>query len=164
MATSAWTHCAVTATALTDFTAENGATRPVPASHLWSAEQIAFKLKDSTISTLPAESPEGHGVSWKPVIAEIPKGSFILWDTRLLHGAGANHSNQPGPSIISPYVLGWLRQFDNFAYGLSHERLRSFSPRLQKLTGLDWFRGGYANVNNMSPREWLWDRKVQQRA
>ena len=150
--------------ALTDFTEENGATRLVPGSHLWSAEKVAYDLKDATLPSVPGSSPKGYGVDWKPIIAEVPKGSLILWDTRLLHGAGPNQSNRPRPSIISPYVLGWLRQFDNFAYGLSHEKLRSFSRRLQQLIGLESFRGSYSNVNNMSPREWLWDRKAHQPA
>ena len=152
--------------ALCDFTEANGATRLVPGSHLWSAEEVAYDVaEEGRVSHLPASDPKAMNGNWKPIIAEAPKGSVILWDSRLLHGGGANVTDQPRPSIISPFCLGWVRQFDNFAYGIPHERLRGFSPQLQQLVGLERYRGGYSNVNNMSPREWLWgERKVQQAA
>lgn len=152
--------------ALTDFTADNGATRLVPGSHLWSAEQVAYEAAEAgQVTHLPATHPKGYGTEWMPIVAEVPKGSVILYDSRLLHGGGANITDKPRPSIISPFCIGWVRQLDNFAYGLSHARLRSSSPRLQQLVGLERYRGSYSNVNNMSPREWLWgDHKVQQRA
>ena len=150
--------------ALSDFTADNGATRLLPGSHHWPAEKVAYEVAEAgRVTHLPATNPKGYGAEWTPVIAEAPKGSLIMYDSRLLHGGGANVTNEPRPSIISPFCLGWVRQFDNFAYGLTHEKLRSFSPKLQQLVGLERYRGGYSNVNNMSPREWLWgDRKVQQ--
>ena len=150
--------------ALVDFTEANGATRFVPGSHLWSADQVAYEAaEESHVSNLPAANPKGYGTEWMPIIAEAPKGSVIIWDGRILHGGGANVSDKPRPSIISPFCVGWARQLDNFAYGLTHEKLRSFSPQLQQLVGLERYRGGYGQVNNMSPREWLWgDRKAWQ--
>lgn len=145
--------------ALTDFTEANGATRVVPGSHLWTAEQVAYEVVDGSFSQVPGANPKGYGTEWMPVIAEAPKGSMIIFDTRILHGAGGNNSDKPRPSIISPYVLGWLRQLDNFAYGLPHEKARGFSDRLQQLIGLDCHRQHYAQVNNMSPRDWLWNRE-----
>ena len=151
---------------LVDFTEENGATRIVPGSHLWTSEQVAYQVAENTpVANLPASNPKGYGTDWMPIIAEAPKGSIILWDGRILHGGGANVSDAPRPSIISPFCVGWARQLDNFAYGLTHEKLRSLSPQLQQLVGLERYRGGYSNVNNMSPREWLWgDRKAHQPA
>ena len=148
--------------ALTDFTEENGATRLVPGSHLWSAEDVAYEQSDASYGQVPASQPKGYGTDWMPIVAEIPKGSVIVYDIRLLHGSGANRTDKPRPCIISPYVLGWIRQLDAFAYGLSQEKLKSFSSRLRKLIGLECYRGNYAHVNNMSPSQWLWDRKVHQ--
>ncbi|KHK88966.1 phytanoyl-CoA dioxygenase family protein [Novosphingobium malaysiense] len=148
---------------LTDFTTENGATRVVPGSHLWPADKVSYEMAEaSNVSNLPAMHIRGYGTEWEPVVAEAPKGSVILFDSRLVHGGGANTTDKARPSIISPFCRGWVRQLDNFAYALSHEKMRSFSPQLQQLIGLEKYRGGYSNVNNMSPREWLWDRKVQQ--
>ena len=149
---------------LCDFTKDNGATRLVPGSHLWSAEQVAYDVAEGgTVTHLPAVNPKGCGTDWTPIYAEAPKGSIIMYDSRLLHSGGANITDKPRPSIISPFCLGWVRQFDNFAYGLTQEKLRSFSPELQQLIGLERHRGGYGHVNNMSPREWLWgERNVHQ--
>jgi ectoine hydroxylase-related dioxygenase (phytanoyl-CoA dioxygenase family) len=156
--------CVNTLLALTDFTEENGATRLVPGSHLWTAEQVAYDVVDAGFSQVPGSNPKGYGTDWTPVVAEVPKGSIIMWDSRILHGGGANASDSPRPSIISPYVLGWIRQLDNFAYGVPAEKARTFSPRLQELIGLDCYRKHYSQVNNMSPREWLWGRGAPQPA
>lgn len=151
-----------TIVALVDFTEENGATRLVPGSHLWSEAAVAYEQADTSYAQVPASQPKGYGSDWTPIVAEIPKGSVIVYDMRLLHGSGDNRSDKPRPSLISPYVLGWIRQLDNFAFGLPPEKLRSLSPRLQRLIGLECYRGHYGHVNNMSPREWLWDRKTHQ--
>ena len=148
--------CVNTALALVDFTADNGATHLVPGSHLWEEERI----EGTGFFRSPDDKPKGYGTEWTPVFAEAPKGSIILWDARLLHAGGANTTNAPRPSIISPYIVGWCRQLDNFAYGMPQETLRSFSPKLQKLVGLDTYRGGYAHVNFKSPREYLWGKEI----
>ena len=148
--------------ALTDFTEENGATRLVPGSHLWSEEQVAYEQADAVNGQVPASQPKGYGTDWEPIVAEIPKGAMILFDMRLLHGSGENRTDKPRPCIISPYVLGWIRQLDAFGYAIPQEKLRSFSPRLRRLVGLECYRGKYGSVNKMSPSEWLWDRQAHQ--
>jgi len=144
--------CVNTALALVDFTKENGATHLVPGSHLWSAD----KVEGMGFFRDPDIKPEGFGVEWEPLIMEVPKGSMFLWDSRVLHGGRANTSSAPRPAIISPYILGWCRQLDNFAYAIPREKARSFPPRLQQLIGLDTYRGGYGHVHFKSPRDWLW--------
>jgi len=149
--------------ALTDFTEANGATRIVPGSHLWTADKVAYDMAENgPVTHLPAEHIKGAGTDWKPIVAEAPKGSVILFDSRLVHGAGANLSDKARPSIISPFCRGWIRQLDNFAYAIPQERLRTFSPELQKLVGLEMYRGGYGGVNNQNPNQWLWERQLQQ--
>jgi ectoine hydroxylase-related dioxygenase (phytanoyl-CoA dioxygenase family) len=153
-----------TIVALTDFTVENGATRVVPGSHKWSAAEVAYEESDAEYGQVPASQPKGYGDDWTPVPVELRKGSVLVYDFKLLHGAGANRTDQPRPSIISPYVLGWIRQLDAFGYGMPEEKLKSFPPRLRRLVGLECYRGNYGHVNNMSPAEWLWDRKEHQPA
>ena len=148
---------------LIDFTEENGATVLVSGSHRWTAEEVAFEQSEKSQPLLPGAQPRGYGTTWTPISMEAPKGSVILYDSRIMHGAGANRTDRPRPSIISPYVVGWARQLDNFAYALPFDRMRTFSPRLQQLVGLDIVRGGYSQVNNMSPRAWLWDRPAHVR-
>lgn len=154
--------CVNTVLALVDFTPDNGSTRIVPGSHLWPAEKVAYETVDSIFAAVPGDHVKGYGTEWTPSVLEMPKGSIALWDSRVLHGAGPNESDAPRPSIISPYILGWMRQLDNFAYAIPQERLRGFSPRLQQLVGLDCFRQHYSQVNNMSPREWLWGEGGEQ--
>ena len=150
---------------LCDFTEDNGATRLVPGSHEWTAEQVAYEVAEAgPVTHLPNVNPKGYGTDWMPIVAEAAKGSVIMYDSRLLHGGGANVTDKPRPSVISPFCPGWIRQFDNFYLGLTVEKMRGFSPQLQQLIGLERYRGGYNQVNNMSPREWLWDRKEQQPA
>lgn len=121
---------------LVDFTEENGATNLVPGSHTWSEEDVAYEQADSSYGQVPASQPKGYGVDWKPIVAEIPQGSVIVYDMRLLHGAGANRTDKPRPSIISPYVLGWIRQLENSICGTPLEKLQAFEPRLKRLVAL----------------------------
>src|ERR1039457_6012908 len=60
--------------ALDDFTAENGATKIVPASHVG-----------------PARKPDTS----EAVPVEMPAGSVLLFSGRLYHGAGASISDRP---------------------------------------------------------------------
>ena len=149
--------CVNSALALVDFTENNGATLLVPGSHLWSPEQIEgtgfFRSAD--------DKPKGYGTEWMPISAVAPKGSLVLWDSRLLHAGGANTSGKPRPAVISPYIVGWTRQLSNFAFAIPPERARTFSPRLQELIGLACYRGHYCHVDGKSPREHLWGKAAE---
>src|ERR1700736_2981357 len=68
-------HLLVFMWAVTDFTAENGATRAIPGSHLWPADRQ------------PAEDD--------PVdYLEMPQGSFAVWLGSTYHAASVNHTRQ----------------------------------------------------------------------
>jgi len=146
---------------LTDFTEANGATNLVPGTHKWTAAEISYESDDPDYKQVPGGHPAGYGTRWTPIIAEAPKGSVIVYDVRLLHGAGANRTNERRPSIIMNYIQGWMRQCDNFIAGTEMEKLRSFPPRLQQLCGLGRYRGHFGHVNNMDPTQWLFDRPAQ---
>ncbi len=76
--------------AVSDFTAENGATRIVPGSHTWPRERIA--REDEIVQ------------------AEMPRGSAVVYLGSVLHGAAVNTTDQPRSAIVSGYAVGWLRQ------------------------------------------------------
>jgi len=152
--------CVNTALALCDFTSENGATHLVPGSHLWSAEQVA----GMGFFRSPDVKPQGFGTEWEPLVMTVPKGTMFLWDSRVLHGGRANTGTTPRPSIISPYIVGWCRQLDNFAFTIPPEKARTFPERLQQLIGLDVYRGAYGHVQFKSPKDFLWGNKPPGRA
>jgi len=80
--------------AMSDFTADNGATLLVPGSHRWSADRV----------------PADHEI----VAAEMPAGSVLVWLGGTLHGAGANITDDVWRyGVIMTYSLSWLRQEEN---------------------------------------------------
>ena len=76
--------------AITDFTVENGATRLVPGSHRSGVH--------------PAPNQD-YDVSH----AEVPAGSFVVWEGRTWHAASLNTGNSPRVGITTywtaPYTL-----------------------------------------------------------
>jgi ectoine hydroxylase-related dioxygenase (phytanoyl-CoA dioxygenase family) len=108
--------------ALTDFTAENGATRVLPGSHRWADEL--------------EPGPE------QAVAATMPRGSALLYLGSLYHGAGANRSNADRIGLNVGYSLGWLRQEENQYLACPPEVARTLPVELAKLVG--YRRGSYA--------------------
>ena len=133
--------------ALTDFTAANGATRLVPASHR-------------------RESPE-YGGAYETIAAEMPKGSVLLWDGALWHGGGANVSDARRTGIAMNYCAGFIRQQENQQLGLDPNLVKTFPARLQELIGYGVYRGLIGHIEKNSPAQLLnggggfrsiWDR------
>jgi ectoine hydroxylase-related dioxygenase (phytanoyl-CoA dioxygenase family) len=80
--------------ALTDFCAENGATRVVPGSHRWPLDR----------------SPEPDEIA----DAEMPTGSAVLYLGSTIHGGGANSTGDEWRlGLHVSFVLGWLRTEEN---------------------------------------------------
>ena len=107
--------------AISDFTADNGGTRLVPGSHLWS--QGRTHTEDEV------------------AVAEMPAGSVLYWLGGTLHGAGANVSDGWRFGLILSYSVGWVRQEENQFLSISPETVRKLSPELQALTGREDHRG-----------------------
>lgn len=98
-----------------DFTAENGATRIVPGSHLWPADREA---KDDEI-----------------VQAEMSQGSLVVWLGKTLHGLAANTTDSPRTGISIAFSAGWLRQEENQYLTYPVETVKQFPEELQQLLG-----------------------------
>jgi len=112
--------------ALDDFTTENGATR------LWPRSQFA---------PLHRAVKEADAV-----VAEMARGSALVFLGSLTHGAGANRSAAPRTGLIFSYCLGWLRQYENQYLACPPEIARSFPAPLRALVGYRIHRpnlGGY---------------------
>jgi ectoine hydroxylase-related dioxygenase (phytanoyl-CoA dioxygenase family) len=124
--------------ALTDFTAENGATRVIPGSH----------LRD--------HSPT-FGARYDSVPAEMRAGSVLVWHGSLWHGGGANRTERRRVGIAMNYCAGFIRQQENQQLGIPREIARGFSPRLRELVGYGVYQGLIGHIDKRSPMELLGD-------
>ena len=103
--------------ALSDFTAENGATHVVLGSH--------------------REEPRGGTLSHRQptVQALIPKGSVLIWTGWSVHGAGVNTSSERRIGMNINYALGFLAQEENQLLACPPHLARRLPEPLQRLIG-----------------------------
>jgi ectoine hydroxylase-related dioxygenase (phytanoyl-CoA dioxygenase family) len=120
--------------ALDDFTASNGATQVVPASHH------------------PAIRKPDHG---QAVPVEMPAGSVLLFSGRLYHGAGANTSTGPRLAVVIDYQQPWLRPCEAHTLSADPARVRMLPQRLQELLGYNQPSPYFGFINGKHPRHWL---------
>ncbi|HAP77796.1 MAG TPA: hypothetical protein DCR14_17160 [Acidimicrobiaceae bacterium] len=103
--------------AISDFTAEAGATRVVPGSHRWD---------DYSRQPQPDEICQ----------AVMPAGSGMIYTGRVLHGAGANATTDEWRyGLHLSYVLGWLTPEEAGPLGTSWSEVEHLSPTAQRLLG-----------------------------
>ncbi len=108
--------------ALTDFTAENGATRVVPGSHKWEWRQ----------------EPEPEQICQ----AEMSKGSVLLYSGSVIHSGGENRTEESRMGLNMTYCLGWLRQEENQYLSCPPHVAKDLPFELQELLG--YTQGNYA--------------------
>lgn len=115
--------------ALSEFDANNGATRLIPGSHQWSDEAAP----DERLA----------------IAAQMSPGSLLIWEGATYHGAGANHTSRIRTGALIGYSLGWLRQFENQYLAVPPELARTLSPELQALLGYEnhGYLGTYEGVD-----------------
>jgi ectoine hydroxylase-related dioxygenase (phytanoyl-CoA dioxygenase family) len=103
--------------ALSDFTAENGATRVAPGSHLWS--DYSRQATDNEITQ-----------------AVMPAGSGMIYLGKTLHSAGANKTESEARfGMHLSYVLGWLTPEEAGCLGVTEDRAKTFTKQQQQLLG-----------------------------
>lgn len=120
---------------LDDFTAANGATRLIPGSHLWGRDRVPQ----------PGEA----------VCAEAPAGSVILWLGSLLHGGGANSTNQTRRGVVMSYRLGWLASSEKLLLSIPPDVARTLPERLQRLLGYQLHKPNLGWIEGQDPIRWL---------
>jgi ectoine hydroxylase-related dioxygenase (phytanoyl-CoA dioxygenase family) len=101
--------------ALTEFTAENGATRIVPGSHRWGPERVAHDEES--------------------VPAVMPAGSVVFFLGSTWHSGGHNRSTSPRVGMFAKYSLGHLRQEENQFLIAPPDIARTLTPELRGLIG-----------------------------
>jgi ectoine hydroxylase-related dioxygenase (phytanoyl-CoA dioxygenase family) len=121
--------------ALSDFTEEQGATRVIPGSHLWTDFHQSPKREDAVAAVMPA-------------------GGALLYLGKTVHGAGANRTRDAWRhGLHMSFVLGWLTPEEASPLGVPWEIARRYSPRVQRMLG-------YASPGpalHAPPRNWLLD-------
>ena len=103
--------------ALTDFTAENGATVIAPGSHRWPG-------------AMPEVQPE------QTCQAVMPAGAALLYNGKVIHGGGANTTtDQWRIGLHAGFVLGWLRSEENHQLTTSLDTARRLPEHAQRMLG-----------------------------
>ncbi|WP_431232910.1 phytanoyl-CoA dioxygenase family protein [Mycolicibacterium psychrotolerans] len=102
--------------AMTDYTAEMGATRVVPGS------QVGDKK--------PTDYADDECVQ-----AEMSRGSVLLYSGKIVHSGAANRSDQVRRAINVNYCVGWVRQEENQFLSVPMEIARDLDDDLLKLIG-----------------------------
>lgn len=123
--------------AITDFTADNGATRIVPGTHL------------------AAETPPPFGDLPGQMAAEMPAGSVMVYNGSMWHGGGANKTDRRRVGVAMNYCAGWMRQQENQQLGIPLDVAKTFSPRLRKLVGYGLYRKLLGHIDKCSPVDLL---------
>lgn len=103
--------------AISDFTAEVGATRVVPGSHRWD---------DYSRRAEPDEVCQ----------AVMPAGSGVIYTGRVIHSGGANATTDTWRyGLHVSYVLGWITPEEAGPLATPWEDVAHLSPQAQRLLG-----------------------------
>ncbi len=100
--------------ALSDFTAQNGATHIFPRSSA---------VSDADAARMPS------------LQAEMTRGSVLFYDGKVLHGGGANHSAGVRRGVNITYSVGWVRQEENQFLSCAPELAATLDDELLKMMG-----------------------------
>jgi len=112
--------------ALSDFTAENGATL------IWPRSQFDPLLREMDPS--------------QAAVAAMPRGSALVYLGSVTHCGGANRSDAARTGLILSYSLGWLKQYENAFLAYPPQVAKTFPRALRDLIGYRIHRpnlGGY---------------------
>ncbi len=108
--------------ALSEFTEKNGATRVVPGSVPWPDDRRPTRDELA--------------------VAEMSRGSALLYTGSVFHGGGANESTGDRVGMNLTYSLAWLRQEENQYLSCPPEVAKTLEPEMQDLLG--YTLGSYA--------------------
>ena len=117
------------------FTADNGATVVIPASHRWP-------------DRLPTDDDEVRSVV-------MPAGSVVIFHGTLWHGGGANLTATPRLAVAAQYCAPFLRQQENYGLSVSRERARACSEHVQRLLGYSIHPPFMGFVDGVHPKRLL---------
>ncbi len=141
MVTSMW--------ALTDFTAANGGTLFVPASHRFA--------------TTPDQHESMADFDVRPL--EMPAGAVMVFHGSLWHGGGANTTaDEWRLGVNVQYCPGFVRQQQNPYLGIPASVAATFPDRLLELLGYRLYKGIMGHVDGQSPGEVVFGARLAETA
>jgi len=105
--------------ALTDFTAENGATRFLPGSF----ERLDRPGKEEYDRDAETVYPRA--------------GSVVIFNARTWHTGGVNRTDRPRHALTVNYCRSFMRQHFDFPRMIPADRAASLSPTLRRVLGFD---------------------------
>jgi ectoine hydroxylase-related dioxygenase (phytanoyl-CoA dioxygenase family) len=123
--------------ALSDFTADNGATRIVTGSH-----RILRSWHPPDLTQ--AEQ------------AIMPKGSAVLYLGSTWHGSGANRSSGVRTGLINTYCLGWLRSESNHMLEVPPPIAARYGESVRRLLGYTTHGDGEDQLGHYDGTEAVW--------
>ncbi|HLY37110.1 MAG TPA: phytanoyl-CoA dioxygenase family protein [Candidatus Binatia bacterium] len=133
--------------ALTDFTANTGATRYYPGSHRWP------------------ESPDFRMTYDDAAALEMPAGSVMVFHGSLWHAGGPNTTaDRWRLGVNVQYCAGWIRTQQNHYVGIPRDIAATFDDRLLELLGYRLYKGAMGHVDGHAPGEALFGERMAERA
>jgi hypothetical protein len=127
---------------LTDFTAENGATRVVPGSHRFLR---AWHRPDLS----------------RVAQAVMPKGSALFYLGSTWHGGGANRSTLPRTGLINTYSLGWLRPENSNTLEVPPDIAMRYDETVRRLLGYAAHSDGQDRLGTYHGDDSVWVRTAR---
>lgn len=141
-----------TIVAVDAFSAENGGTEIVPASHLWDDAQIGGVY---TSGEAEAEEDFARRVATQAQPVVMPAGACLVFAGTLLHRGGANTSSGVRRAFSNQYCQPWARPQENFYLAIPPAEVARMSPRIQSLLGYSIHPPFMGQVSASHPRKAL---------
>ena len=124
--------------AVDEFTGANGATVLAPGSHVGGSPPSAYDGASLTVAAMGA-------------------GSVLVYDGRVVHGAGANTATSARLGLIVEHTVRWLRPAENHSLAVPPEVAATLPAHLQELLGYNQHSPYLGLVAGRPPGEWLHD-------
>jgi len=122
--------------AVVDFTAENGGTRILPGSHLWTDDR----------------TPQDGD---KEIQLEMPAGSLGMWLGSVWHAGGVNRTPAARVGAEMGFNCGWLRPYESQLLLVPPLVAKELPERVAAMVGYQAFKGVIGRIGRTNPMEML---------
>ncbi|MHB8450530.1 MAG: phytanoyl-CoA dioxygenase family protein, partial [Mycobacteriales bacterium] len=130
---------------------------PVMVSAIWAIDDFTTN-NGATVLAPDSHGSTDHASSFDPAAltpAVTAAGSLLIYDGRLVHGAGPNHSSAGRLGLIIEHVARWLRPNENHTLAIQPQLATTLKPELQALLGYNQHSTFLGFVAGRPPLDWL---------